>query len=46
MPLTTQILRTATKRFATSQKNKKKYAKHSIHSHICIVHYVMHLNHN
>ena len=44
MPLNTQILRTATKLFATSQKkNKQKYAKHSI---ICILNYVMPLNHN
>ena len=46
MPLTTQVLPTATKWFATSQKNKQKYAKHSIHSLICIIHYVMPLNYN
>ena len=27
-------------------KNKQKYAKHYIHSLICILHYVMPLNHN
>ena len=46
MPLTTQILRTATKWFATSQKNKQKYARHSIDSLICILYYVMQFNHN
>ena len=44
MSFTTQILRTATKWLATSQKNKQKYAKHFIHS--LIRHYVMPLNHN
>ena len=46
MPLTTQILRTATKWFATSQRINRKYAKHSIHSLVCILHYMMPLNHN